>query len=124
MFSKKTFGPPLKTFEKRAILRLEGVGWPGEPTAEKSSFLFHGFEARVVDDFDCRRAKGKLAARKSADPPPSPPAVTITVVSTENVLQFNVVSSMVHICSQMKRVRERSSSDRVQCQHLREDVSE
>ena len=27
--SKKTFGPPLKTFEKRAILRLEGVGWPG-----------------------------------------------------------------------------------------------
>ena len=98
----------------------------GEPTAEKSSFLFHGFEARVVDDFDCRRAKGKLAARKSADPPPSPPpaAVTITVPSTANVLQCNVVSSMVHICSQMKRVRERSSSDRVQCQHLREDVSE
>ena len=97
MFSKKTFGPPLKTFEKRAILRLEGVGWPGEqtggePTAEKSSFLFHGFEARVVDDFDCRRAKGKLAARKSADPPPSPPAaVTITVVSTENVLQCNAM---------------------------------
>ena len=71
----------------------------GEPTAEKSSFLFHGFEARVVDDFDCRRAKGKLAARKSADPPPSPPAaVTITVVSTENVLQCNAMQCSPAAC--------------------------
>ena len=80
-----------------------------------------------MDDFDCGRAKGKLAARKSADPPSPSPAVTITVISTlKHVIQCNLVEHVAvlgDICSQMKRIGERSASDRMQWQHLRGDLS-